>query len=954
MEVEDNAQAATLQSNGADDDSDSEPATCSCSGEEQEGGEEDASPPEPEVAGVAAGYARERRKSPPGCLGAPPAPPGVSQLSQANALVVIMYQTREMVQAVLRLSGPRLQAALGRVASKVPDRLSAGRAWVDEELPEAELGPLHTVLKAMEGLVFFDHAAEPTRDGAAALATLRKLAYGEVVPLAALEELGGLLDVGPIGRTKLFRRTCLSLLRRCVGPHNCFAMQRLGRAISCPSLEEAGTLVAIAAFNRAVLRDRAQFLLLDAAPFMLLVSNSNLVVASEMDVWQAIADWVQADVERRRIHLPDLLAAGVRLAELDTLQLAQLQRHPLVAQHALAAALVGSAYSARMLSNVHQSKHAQPQRRPSTSPIPGYYISPPAPERTSPRATPSAYRHPHHTPALPSPPAPVHQAHQPPSPHSFGTSQRRSSSGSGRSVQVHVPSQAAMQQLISGLHTRAAAAKVRLLKPPAAAEAEQQPGPSSSSAAAAPHEGQQHPQRCTSSERQPAPGAAPREPLHASRSASPRAAQPPAPSVPAPAGAPPLAGRRSATPSLDGSLGAHGGAPRAQPAAAGAASASVAKAAGTGAGPSQAHAATATAIVSALAQAAKAGRLPAINTASLPPHVQQALLAHPHVQQALRTAQQQKAAGAPGVVLLGGGPTSSGAVGASGSGGLGANAATPAALGVPLHPDAARRSASGLPPGAGAAPPEGRIPGAGLVGGGKLLATMASAAPRGPPVPMPAPAAAAGPSPATPKLGPQQLLQLVTMLQSVGSSGQQQPVQIQQQLSQLRQLVAKHIAQAGPQASPLLLALQGLLARQPGNGSGSHAPSGQPQPPPLQGQGHPQQQPGSATNAPPSGVAPKHAEAPVAPDRAHLASLSAAPTGAHLPSVPASAGVAPNDLGVVGAAYPVATGKGLGYGSRPLHNAPSGPAGALAACGGAAASNDSGPPEAKRIKLNGW
>ncbi len=54
----------------------------------------------------------------------------------------------------------------------------------------------------MEGLVFFDHAAERTRDGASALAVLRKLAYGEAVPLASLEELGGLLDVGPIGRVR--------------------------------------------------------------------------------------------------------------------------------------------------------------------------------------------------------------------------------------------------------------------------------------------------------------------------------------------------------------------------------------------------------------------------------------------------------------------------------------------------------------------------------------------------------------------------------------------------------------------------------------------------------------------------------------------------------------------------------------------------------------------------------
>lgn len=55
-----------------------------------------------------------------------------------------------------------------------------------------------------------------------------------------------------------------------------------------------------------------------------------LQVSSELEVWQAITDWVGAAPAGRRPLLYELLRAGVRLGAMDTLQLDAVQRHPLL------------------------------------------------------------------------------------------------------------------------------------------------------------------------------------------------------------------------------------------------------------------------------------------------------------------------------------------------------------------------------------------------------------------------------------------------------------------------------------------------------------------------------------------------------------------------------------------------------------------------------------------------
>lgn len=594
-------------------------------------------------------------------------------------------------------------------------------------------------------------------------------------------------------------------------------MLRLGRAISCPALEEAATLVAVANFSAAVERDRMHLMQLEPPLFLSLVSNSNLAVrvcggaycvapgkrrggggggnagarlgaastarqhavaaslpmtarlgaqrglrsppnsrlparaglcravqfalpqaGSEVEVWQAVADWVEWDEPQRLELLPDLLRAGVRLARLDTLQLAQLQRHPLLGESGPAATLVGSAYSARMLSNVHHSRThgAQQQQRAARSGAP---CGPAGPGPSGSEVGAAApLKRPHAAMAQP---------------------------------------QAALQQLIGGLRARAAAGKAQRQQTSAEGQPPSHTPPDSmATSSQAEHE-------------RPGPGRREGDGAAADTAATPAAqaadascggkgAAPPAPAYRADASAAACAQARLA-PGVMGGLPAAGlwtgSAPRNPP---GAAPAPV------------------------LAQAAKPDAMPPVIKLSVLPLAHTDLLGvlpvSLFVQQAPRSStwqhQQQH-------VPCAGSGGAAAAAAASSTAAPSARALPAATVAPPLRLD--------LP-----APSE--APAQVALGQAAVAGTPAPAA-------GPAPAVTA-PTPTSPaKVNPAQLLQLVTALQRAGQRGQQQPAEIQQQLVQLHQLVGKYIAQAGQQSSPLLFSLQALLARQTGQAS----PAGQ-------------------------------------------------------------------------------------------------------------------------------
>ncbi|EFJ40317.1 hypothetical protein VOLCADRAFT_108193 [Volvox carteri f. nagariensis] len=234
-----------------------------------------------------------------------------------------------------------------------------------EPLTPLELGALQAALQEAAAATAFPHGGEPTQEGVAAVEQLAQQALEGIDLSRPVEGGPGAIGLAPwpdaanggsgeegisvelLVRAGPERVSALStalacLLRRTLSPRNCFAVLLLGRRLGCSVLAEEALLACIASFPAAVRADKRHFLMLDDSSLLLITSNSNLQVFQELDVWQAISEWVQHSWESRRGHLYDLLQAGVRLSHLDTLQLSQLQRHPLLLAEPGPAAQLGT------------------------------------------------------------------------------------------------------------------------------------------------------------------------------------------------------------------------------------------------------------------------------------------------------------------------------------------------------------------------------------------------------------------------------------------------------------------------------------------------------------------------------------------------------------------------------------------------------------------------------------
>ncbi|GLC71232.1 hypothetical protein PLESTF_001092800 [Pleodorina starrii] len=393
-------------------------------------------------------------------------------------------RVRELAKACARLSGPLLPTAVERAARRIARYANriGGFPPEPEPLTPLEVAALQAALREAAAATAFPHTGHPTAEGVAAVEQLAQQALEGIDlsapppppplpthadggagpgaapwPGAAAEEGGGGggeegISVELLVRAGSERISALSwglscLLRRTASPRNVFGVLLLGRCLGCPELAEEGLLAAIANFPAAVAADKRHFLLLDDASLLLITSNSNLQVTQELDVWEAIAEWVQHSWESRRVHLYDLLQAGVRLSHLDTLQLSQLQRHPLLlgVEPGPASQLVGAAYSARILSNVHRSRNRQRGAAAAAAAGAGAggYLAQPTAQVSQQQQQQLGQGGSHHGPR------PMAQALQQQQQVPSGVPQQR--------PQPH----AALQQLIGSLQARAAAAKAK-------------------------------------------------------------------------------------------------------------------------------------------------------------------------------------------------------------------------------------------------------------------------------------------------------------------------------------------------------------------------------------------------------------------------------------------------------------------------------------------------------------
>ncbi|XP_063339666.1 kelch-like protein 40b [Pelmatolapia mariae] len=124
---------------------------------------------------------------------------------------------------------------------------------------------------------------------------------------------------------------CVSFLQKRLSLSNCLAIFRLGLMLDCPRLAISARNYACERFQ-LISRDE-EFLQLLPSELAAILSNDNLNVETEEEVFEALMNWVSRDKETREKELPNLLdCIRLRLVSEDYLR-EKVEKHKLISSN---------------------------------------------------------------------------------------------------------------------------------------------------------------------------------------------------------------------------------------------------------------------------------------------------------------------------------------------------------------------------------------------------------------------------------------------------------------------------------------------------------------------------------------------------------------------------------------------------------------------------------------------
>ncbi|GLC47903.1 hypothetical protein PLESTB_000038100 [Pleodorina starrii] len=142
------------------------------------------------------------------------------------------------------------------------------------------------------------------------------------------------------------RHLCLVALQASVCPDNCFRLFSFADQCGIAPLRQAAEQSCLASLPRgdAAAQDAAGFAQLPQDQLQRLLQSDGLQVASEIEVFRAIAAWTQAQPLERTPLMAALVRACVRLDSMDREQLVQLDSEPATSDSPEVIRLVAHAY----------------------------------------------------------------------------------------------------------------------------------------------------------------------------------------------------------------------------------------------------------------------------------------------------------------------------------------------------------------------------------------------------------------------------------------------------------------------------------------------------------------------------------------------------------------------------------------------------------------------------------
>ena len=160
-------------------------------------------------------------------------------------------------------------------------------------------------------------------------ATLRSLveyAYTATIDITE-DNVQSILSAASVLQFQEVKQACSEFLRRQLDTDNCLGIKVFAEAYGCSDLKKAATVYSSHYFSQV--RQREEFLKLSIDEIKLFLSNEQLNVQSEYEVYEAAMAWLNHESERRSEHLYEVLRL-VRLPLLSTEQLLEEVGHNLL------------------------------------------------------------------------------------------------------------------------------------------------------------------------------------------------------------------------------------------------------------------------------------------------------------------------------------------------------------------------------------------------------------------------------------------------------------------------------------------------------------------------------------------------------------------------------------------------------------------------------------------------
>jgi len=177
-------------------------------------------------------------------------------------------------------------------------------------------------IETMQELEVPDHKflESPAPIGIEVLCNLKHYIFGDDKNLS----LSHLACHGTYSQACLAAQLCVAVLIEAVSSSNCFSLLLAAENSNCLKLKEIATRCISSKFTEAVTSNFESFALLNEAQLLSILTSNQLVLDSEIEVFNALSWWTEAALPERFHRFGHLMATCLRFEELSLEELTQI------------------------------------------------------------------------------------------------------------------------------------------------------------------------------------------------------------------------------------------------------------------------------------------------------------------------------------------------------------------------------------------------------------------------------------------------------------------------------------------------------------------------------------------------------------------------------------------------------------------------------------------------------